>query len=607
MSRRILSAAGVSVLLATSLSLPALSASASVPAAENTSASADRTTPSPRAATAYGWGQLVNYVTPDGSLAYCIDVQADWPSGATGGGTLVGGIGATAGTRDVGGAELAMLNAGLSQFGQTTDNDTAAAVAAFVYAFTSQNHPGYDGAIHYIGQKAEGHDVAVTASFNSIWAWVGENWAAAAGSKTATTTITMTDNTTGYIDVTVDPAAATGTLTLTGAHETSTGATSVAVGNGSRLDITGDPADGIADYDIRADGSWSTPGGYASEAWMYETPGQQRLARGSDSRSPIPFTSAASITASTTFQPIVTSEMQQTLVPVDGTIVDHATCDISPDSTSTTWRRDRDGDGVAVIWDVTIYAKLPGEENLPDVPAGRPALGTATASCDGVGDVMEASFPRLDAADGPITAVWSLDLDKQSDTTKSVLQGPWHDAFGLPDETTVIPRVTTKAVPSVMEGEQYGDTAHHEDVALYPDTAVQTFAAYRITDGQPVCDATTEYLPESAPILVNGRTDVPGPTFTATRDMGTGVNWIERTYADDTKQVLLSEGVCGQEGEQTLFIDRPGQKLASTGFDGATLAAGAAATMLLGVSPLVVRRVMRRRASLTDSSEGLAG
>lgn len=607
MSRRILSAAGASILLATTLSLPALSAGASVPAAEDASAAADSTTPSPRATTAYGWGQLVNYVTPDGSLAYCIDVQADWPSGATGGGTLVGGIGATAGTRDVGGTELAMLNAGLSQFGQTTDNDTAAAVAAFVYAFTSQNHPGYDGAIHYIGQKADGHDVAVTAAFNSIWAWVGENWAAAAGSNTATTTISMTDSTTGYIDVSVEPAAATGTLTLTGAHETSTGAISVAVGNGSRIDITGDPADGIADYDIRADGSWSAPGGYASEAWMYETPGQQRLARGSDNRSPIPFTSAASITASTTFQPIVTSEMQQSLVPVGGTIVDHATCDLSADSTSTAWRRNRDGEGVEVIWDVAIYAKLPGEDSLPEVPEGRPALGTATASCDEVGDVMEASFPRPDEADGPITAVWSLDLDKQSDTTKSVLQGPWHDAFGLPDETTVVPRVTTKAVRSVMEGEQYGDTAHHEDVALYPDTAVQTFTAYRITDGQPVCDATTEHLPESAPILVNGRTDVPGPTFTATRDMGTGVNWIERTYADDTKQVLLSEGVCGQEGEQTLFIERPGQTLASTGFDGATPAAGAAATILLGASPFVVRGVVRRRASLTDLSEGLTG
>ncbi|SMQ67018.1 hypothetical protein SAMN06295909_1423 [Plantibacter sp. VKM Ac-1784] len=607
MSRRLLSAAGASILLATTLSLPALSASASVPAAEDTSAAADSTTPSPRATTAYGWGQLVNYVTPDGSLAYCIDVQADWPSGATGGGTLVGGIGATAGTRDVGGTELAMLNAGLSQFGQTTDNDTAAAVAAFVYAFTSQNHPGYDGAIHYISQKADGHDATVTAAFNSIWAWVGKNWAAAAGSNTATTAITMTDSTTGYIDVTVDPTAATGTLALTGAHETSTGATSVAVGNGSRIDITGDPADGTADYDIRADGSWSTPGGYASEAWMYETPGQQRLARGSENRSPIPFTSEASITASTIFQPIVTSEMQQTLVPIGGTIIDHATCDLSPDSTSTTWRRNRDDEGVEVTWDVAIYAKRPGEDSLPEVPEGRPALGTATATCDEVGDIMEASFPRPDEADGPITAVWSLDLDKQSDTTKSVLQGPWHDAFGLPDETTVIPRVTTKAVPSVMEGEQYGDTAHHEDVGLYPDTAVQTFTAYRITDGQPVCDATTEYLPESAPILVNGRKDVPGPTFTATRDMGTGVNWIERTYADDSKQVLLSEGVCGQEGEQTLFLDRPGQKLASTGFDGATLAAGAAATMLLGASPFVVRGVVRRRASLIDLSEGLAG
>lgn len=301
------------------------------------------------------------------------------------------------------------------------------------------------------------------------------------------------------------------------------------------------------------------------------------------------------------------SEMQQTLVPVGGTIVDHATCEISPDSTSTTWRRNRDGDGVEVIWDIAIYAKLPGEDSLLDVPADRPVFGTATATCDEVGDVMEASFPRPEQADGPITAVWSLNLDKQPDTTKSVLQGPWHDAFGLPDETTVIPRVTTKAVPSVMEGEQYGDTAHHEDVALYPDTAVQTFTAYRIADGKPVCDATPEYLPESAPILVNDRTDVPGPTLTAARDMGTGVNWVERTYANDTKQVLLSEGICGQEGEQTLFIDRPDQALASTGFDGATLAAGAAATMLLGASPFVVSRVVRRQASLTESTEGLPG
>lgn len=606
MSRRIIRATGASLLLASALSLPALSASASAPSTAAQTTRTDDSSSAPRAITGYGWGQLVNYVTPGGSLAYCIDVQADWPSGATSGGALVGGIGAIPGTRDVGGTELAILNAGLSQFGQTTDNDMAAGVAAFVYAFTSQNHPGYDGAIHYIGQKADGHDAAVTAAFNTIWTWAGQNWATAAGANSATTTITMTDSTTGYIDVTVDPAAATGTLNLTGAHETSTGATSVAVGNGSRVEISGDPVDGIADYDIRAHVSWTAPGGYASETWMYETPGQQRLARGSDNHSPIPFTSAASTTASTTFQPVVTSEMRQTLVPVGGTIVDHATCEISPDSTSTTWRRNRDGDGVEVIWDVAIYAKLPGEDGLPAVPADRPALGTATATCDEVGDVMEASFPRPEEVGGPITAVWSLDLDKQSETTKPVLQGPWHDAFGLPDETTVIPRVTTKAVPSVTEGEQYGDTAHHKDASLYPDTAVQTFTAYRLTDGQPICDATTEYVPESAPILVNGRSDVPGPTFTATRDMGTGVNWIERTYADETKQVLLSEGVCGQEGEQTLFIGRPGQKLASTGFDGATLAAGAAAAMLLGASPFVVRGAVRRRGSLAKSTEGIA-
>jgi len=473
---------------------------------------------------------------------------------------------------------------------------------------TSQNHPGYDGAIHYIGQKADGHEAEVTAALNTIWTWAGENWATAAGtnSATTTTTITMTDSTTGYIDATADPATATGSLNLTGAHETGTGATSVAVGNGSRVEITGDPVDGVADYNIRANGSWTAPGGYASETWIYETPGQQRLARGTDNHSPIPFTSAASTTASTTFQPIVTSEMQQTLVPVDGTIVDHATCDLSPDSTSTTWRRNRDGDGVEVIWDVAIYAKLPGEDSLTGVPADRPVLGTTTASCDEVGDVMEASFPRPDETDGAITAVWSLDLDKQSETTKPVLQGPWHDAFGLPDETTVIPRVTTKAVPSVMEGEQYGDTAHHEDASLYPDTAVQTFTAYRIAEGQPVCDAKTEYLPESDPILVNGGADVPGPMFTATRDMGTGVNWIERTYVDDSKQVLLSEGTCGQEGEQTIYLGRTRLELAATGLDGAALATGAAAAMFLGASQLIVRTTVSLRACRSNSTSVVA-
>ncbi|MFT2568370.1 hypothetical protein ACMWP8_28315, partial [Escherichia coli] len=76
-----------------------------------------------------------------------------WPSGATGGGSLVGALTTEMGDA-LNGSVLQRLNYALSKWGQTADPTQAAAVNAYVYAYTSTwahyNGQGYATGVHYI-------------------------------------------------------------------------------------------------------------------------------------------------------------------------------------------------------------------------------------------------------------------------------------------------------------------------------------------------------------------------------------------------------------------------------------------------------------------------
>lgn len=552
----------------------------------------------------YGYDEGDGFIGQEiinGIATYCLEILASPPTGDS---AFVGNQAWASMSAD----DNARVNWAVSNYGQYGDNNWAAATHLFVWSLADSaeyNSHGMSGDTYYGGRVPADQRADVLAKLAQIRADANSVTAGATsgGGAGLSLDVQSDNNYEGTLTVSdVDPADATGTVTLTNGIFTDTGSATIAgVTNGMVLPVRGNPEDGVVDYKISAAGTFSKSSGYAGQIGVYQSAGgAQQHTAGPGPRAELSFNVSTEdpMFRSTVFQPVATSEMQQSIVGVGGTVVDHATCDVAADSQNQVWRANRDGSGVRVNWDVAFYPKADTENDLPEVPAGREVLGTATAACSGPGEVMEASLVVPDGVTGQITAVWSMNLASQDATVAKTLQADWHDGFGLAAETVTAPRVTTKAVPSVYDGEQYGDTAVHTDVALYPDTAVQTFTAYKIVNGQNVCDASTVYQAESAPIVIGGRTEVPGPTFTASADMGEGVNWIERTYTDDTKTVLLSEGTCGEPDEQTMRKVKPAAAgLASTGFEGSNTGWIAGGLVALGLALMAGLAVQRRKSA----------
>ena len=219
--------------------------------------------------TPYG-GYLGNYLAPDGSYTYCIDSSLSWPSGPT----LVDSLTTTWGAT-VPPETLRKLNYVLLHYGQTDDGVQAAAVAAYVNAYTSgwarDLGPGYEAGAWYLNGN-----VMVTNVYDGLWAEAEGN---AEPSGTASVAVEMADSTRGTVVVSSTRPDATGILQLDGAVSATTGEAEVEVLPDEEVEIRGTPAEGELQYAIAAEVSYSVP---APEASLrpYTTPDQQRTVSG---------------------------------------------------------------------------------------------------------------------------------------------------------------------------------------------------------------------------------------------------------------------------------------------------------------------------------------
>lgn len=220
--------------------------------------------------TPYG-GYLGNYLAPDGTRVYCIDSPLPWPSGATSGPSTVDSLVTTWGST-LPAEQLARLNHVLTVYGQTDDPVQAAAVAAYVNAYTSgwarDLGAGYAAGVWYLNG-----DATVIAAYDAIWA-DAEAYAQRTGAATVSIDIDA-----GTVVVDVAPSDATGTVTLSGAVRTDTGEPTFPAVSGEVVAITGTPPDDADEYEIvaRADLALETA---AAEVVLYTTPDQQRTIRG---------------------------------------------------------------------------------------------------------------------------------------------------------------------------------------------------------------------------------------------------------------------------------------------------------------------------------------
>ena len=390
-------------------------------------------------------GYLGNYIVPDGSRAYCMDSSADWPSGATGGASVVGAL-TTENGDALSGAVLQKLNFALSTWGQTADATQAAAVNAYVYAYTSTwahyNGQGYATGTHYIDGNA-----AVLAAFNNLW---GMTEATAGSPQNAAPLNGMmsfavdNNNYTGSLRVSSLPAGASVNLTLTNGVFTDTGSrTRNGVGNGTYA-VRGTPPDGDPSYKISARGDATLTSGFTFDpnVTIYYTGSQQRVIKGGTTT---PYTRTWTMTAtdpfdrSTVFSPVVTSAVASRFVGEGSSFTDTLQADVA--AGSQPWRQTTSGRYIPVVAKGTLYGPF-ADQPTPSatVPAGAPVAGTATVTLNGPGKYTAPSVLATNHAPGFYQWVWDINASDSSVGAQLFMPDgySWADQFGLQAEAHVV-------------------------------------------------------------------------------------------------------------------------------------------------------------------------
>lgn len=424
-------------LIATALSL---STSADAPAAAaTTGAGYSGITP-------YG-GYLGNYIAPDGTRVYCMDSSRDWPSGATDGGNVVSSLATTWGD-GLSATTIRKLNYALLKWGQTADPTNAAAVSAYVYAYTSSyartNGAGYYAGAHYINGNG-----AVMAAYNVIWNEAEVDYAGPRDPG-ASVTIEMANAYDGSVTIDARPSQAAGRLTLHGAVVAGTGATSIAVRDGSVVPIRGVPGADASSYSIEASASFSLAMGAQQNLVVYSTGSQQRTIRGA-------FTGSVSFGAqdktdeiALTFEPVVQTQVAARFVGQGGGFVDGVTANTSTGS----WPNLESGEPAPVVATGTLYGPFTEQ---PDVaataPADAPVVGHEKLTLTGPGDYRSAGTLTAPTA-GFYTWVWSIAATEQSDEVSALMPDDYSfaDQFGLVAESHVVP-MAVSAVSQVSATE----------------------------------------------------------------------------------------------------------------------------------------------------------
>jgi hypothetical protein len=402
--------------------------------------------------TPYG-GYLGNYLAPDGSRVYCIDSPLEWPSGETSGPSAVDSLVTTWGA-ELPAAALRKLNYVLLGYGQTDDPVQAAAVAAFVNAYTSgwarDLGAGYAAGAWYLNGNA-----TVTGVYDAIWA-DAEAHGDPAGS--AALQLDMATPTEGSLTVTASPSGATGTVVLAGAVRADTGESEFAVGDHEVVPLRGLPADDAREYTVSAEGRFTVTIPAGASLLLYTTGGQQRTIRG-DGPGSLEFSAAARTSSiPLDFSPVITTEVETRSVEVGEPLVDRLRVALAEGSRP--WRTGADGAPVDVVADGVLYgpfAEPPAE--APSAPADAPVAGREAVTLSGTGEYSTSGSVIADEP-GYYTWVWTVDAARQDAVGAAALPPGYLfvSPFGLQEETHWVsaPAPRLAATGSTSAGLQAG-------------------------------------------------------------------------------------------------------------------------------------------------------
>ncbi len=306
---------------------------------------------------------LGGYLTPDGTIAYCIDAGLPTTVGRP---TTEAGIVAQVNGLDP--SAMLRLNWVLSRHGQTTDATTAAAVAMTVWSIAGQ--PSYqsiggDGAV--LGRAPASARPAIQALADRLRAEAAAYVAPIPGAALSLT-IADGDDYSGTLEVSLQPRTAVGTVQLTNAVFADSGlASRSGVTDAGSLPIVAVPP-APAPYRVTATVDGTADGGPSPTVRLFSTPGAQTVVAAGGSTT-LPFAATAS-DARDRRTPLLTTVAQPDAAPGD-TVQDSTTITDVPAS------------GLELRWDGYLQ---PTDGGDPDCSPERRVFSTiapVTVTSDG--------------------------------------------------------------------------------------------------------------------------------------------------------------------------------------------------------------------------------
>lgn len=497
----------------------------------------------------YGWhGSML----VEGVHTYCITPGAPAPTGPT------TDLGVSATAAGLSPQQLAGINLLVTEYGQTDDPVTAAAVGWAVKAIADWDetlgafgYPGDSlaGAIHWtMSALAPEHSAAVQ---RLALAYVDEARAATAppaaiGSLVFTTD--LVDPRGGSVRVEATVPSATGSLSLVNAVFADSGtSTRDGVVPGVDLAIIATPPAEGRPFTVSGTGRFSAPVGAAVR--HFTTPGGQDTAGpGGDVAFEVNGADAAPRALS--FAPTITTQVADRYVP-GGSFVD----DVTFHADEGTWPRAEDGSHLPVTARASIY-RTDAEPAPGDSPPDAAPVATLTLTSDtatGPSGAYRVTSPEEMSEPGFYTAVWSIaGADQTAEVAgRTGADYRWSEAFGVRSQVTMVPAITTTALPVAVPGERLSDTVHVGH-PLPADGLRVTSAVYRAVEGTPVEQTCVEenlvWQSEEVVVTHPGDHTVTSPPVEAA---GT-YYWQERAL--DAAGEVVHVGVCGVENETTRVV-----------------------------------------------------
>jgi len=412
------------------------------------------TTSSPAMAAAYGAGYdggngHIGSYQVSGTYVYCLRPAQPRPTGTTTFDSYTPfGMSAT---------NAARVSWAITNYGQTTDNNWASAVAMYVWSIadpTEYNSHGMSGDSWYIGRVPVAQRNTVLSYLQTIRNGAASITAGATVTPSGSMTFAVDqfNNYLGTLTISGLPAGTSGSITLTNGVFEATGTPTIAgVTNGAVLAIQGIAPEDGSEYKISATGNFTAGagGGYRGEVSVYTTPGAQPLGGPGRRTAATNWVLSAEDPTfrATDFVPVLTTEVPARFVQLGEPFSDTVTFGTvaNPDGVNNSWAQTQSGDYAPIMATGILYGPfLEQPEESDEAPDGAPIAATATVTTslsEGPTTSYTVTATEVATEAGFYTWVWTIDSNEQHPFTQLFipLDYVYTDRFGQVIETQITP------------------------------------------------------------------------------------------------------------------------------------------------------------------------